>query len=169
MGTQTAQPASASPGPARSPCIGVCTTTYGDLTCRGCRRYSHEVVGWNSYDERQKWQVLDRIRDIMVGSVQSCLAARRVRDILEASAEVRYRPRRPQAREVDAYEVMRRLVLRRKPPPWWPPGVAVAEGAGILKSLLRAVEQEALRRSRAIYGRSFQAAESPSGEAQSAS
>ena len=27
----------------RTPCIGVCSTTYGDDICRGCRRFRHEI------------------------------------------------------------------------------------------------------------------------------
>ncbi len=31
-------------GRPRTPCVGMCSTTYGDLVCRGCRRFSHEIV-----------------------------------------------------------------------------------------------------------------------------
>lgn len=45
-----------------TPCVGICSTTYGDTVCRGCRRYLHEVIAWNRYDDNQKrliWQRLD--------------------------------------------------------------------------------------------------------------
>ena len=38
----------------RTPCIGVCSTVFGDTVCRGCRRFSHEVVNWNAYTDEQK-------------------------------------------------------------------------------------------------------------------
>jgi len=43
----------------KTPCIGVCSTGIGDSVCRGCKRFSHEVVNWNGYSEQQK-QVIDR-------------------------------------------------------------------------------------------------------------
>ncbi|MEO6698945.1 MAG: DUF1289 domain-containing protein [Paraperlucidibaca sp.] len=45
-----------------TPCVGICSTTYGDTVCRGCRRYLHEVIDWNRYSAEQKrliWQRLD--------------------------------------------------------------------------------------------------------------
>lgn len=45
-----------------TPCAGRCSTVFGDLVCRGCRRYNHEVIHWNTYDSAQReavWQRLD--------------------------------------------------------------------------------------------------------------
>ena len=45
-----------------TPCIGICSTTYGDTVCRGCRRYLPEVIEWNRYSDYEKrliWQRLD--------------------------------------------------------------------------------------------------------------
>lgn len=45
-----------------TPCVGICSTTYGDEVCRGCRRYLHEVINWNRYSDTEKrliWQRLD--------------------------------------------------------------------------------------------------------------
>jgi len=44
--------------PVKTPCIGVCSTGIGDSVCRGCKRFSHEVIDWNSYTPAQK-QVVD--------------------------------------------------------------------------------------------------------------
>ena len=38
----------------RTPCIGVCSTGIGDSVCRGCKRFDHEVIRWNSYTHDQK-------------------------------------------------------------------------------------------------------------------
>lgn len=43
----------------KTPCIGVCSTGIGDSVCRGCKRFSHEVIDWNSYSREQK-AVIDR-------------------------------------------------------------------------------------------------------------
>ncbi len=45
----------------RTPCVGICSTTYGGDVCRGCKRYAHEVIGWNGYSEDQKQLVWDRL------------------------------------------------------------------------------------------------------------
>ncbi|MDF2447130.1 MAG: hypothetical protein K0S46_2366 [Moraxellaceae bacterium] len=49
-----------------TPCVGICSTTYGDVVCRGCRRYLHEVIDWNRYSDAQKrliWQRLDAVQE----------------------------------------------------------------------------------------------------------
>ena len=44
-----------------TPCIGVCSTVFGDTVCRGCRRFSHEVVHWNGYTNEEKTIVWRRL------------------------------------------------------------------------------------------------------------
>ena len=46
----------------KTPCIGLCSTVFGDSVCRGCMRFIHEVIDWNRYDATHKaiiWQRLD--------------------------------------------------------------------------------------------------------------
>ena len=38
----------------KTPCIGVCSTVFGDDVCRGCKRFQHEVIQWNSYSDPEK-------------------------------------------------------------------------------------------------------------------
>jgi len=45
--------------PVKTPCIGVCSTGIGDSVCRGCKRFCHEVIDWNSYTTQQK-RIIDR-------------------------------------------------------------------------------------------------------------
>ena len=59
----------------RTPCVGICSTTYGDLVCRGCKRFAHEIVEWNGYDEVQQDAVrerLQRLRDEVLMLVLDC-------------------------------------------------------------------------------------------------
>jgi uncharacterized protein len=49
----------------RTPCIGVCSTGIGDSVCRGCKRFSHEVIHWNGYSEAQKQIVDKRLADFL--------------------------------------------------------------------------------------------------------
>ena len=49
----------------RTPCIGICSTTsVGDTICRGCKRYSFEVINWNSYSDDEKLAVLSRVEKL---------------------------------------------------------------------------------------------------------
>lgn len=48
----------------RTPCIGVCSTVFGGDVCRGCKRFAHEVIDWNSYSDAQKQLVWDRLARI---------------------------------------------------------------------------------------------------------
>ena len=48
----------------RTPCVGICSTTYGDLVCRGCKRFSHEIVQWNGYDKDQQGLIWDRLTSL---------------------------------------------------------------------------------------------------------
>ena len=46
----------------KTPCVGLCSTVFGDTVCRGCMRFVHEVIDWNKYNPEQKqiiWQRLD--------------------------------------------------------------------------------------------------------------
>ena len=36
------------------PCRGMCTTTYGDLSCGTCGRSQEEITNWNTYYSQQK-------------------------------------------------------------------------------------------------------------------
>ncbi|MDF1630028.1 MAG: DUF1289 domain-containing protein [Alcanivoracaceae bacterium] len=55
--------------PVGTPCIGVCSTTFGDTVCRGCKRFLHEVVDWNRYQDNEKrtvWRRLDQLLCLVV-------------------------------------------------------------------------------------------------------
>jgi len=48
-------------GNVKTPCIGVCSTGIGDVVCRGCKRFAHEVIDWNGYTQEQRQLVVDRL------------------------------------------------------------------------------------------------------------
>jgi predicted Fe-S protein YdhL (DUF1289 family) len=50
----------------KTPCVGLCSTVYGDLVCRGCKRFHHEVIHWNGYDEAAKRAVWMRLEQLLV-------------------------------------------------------------------------------------------------------
>jgi predicted Fe-S protein YdhL (DUF1289 family) len=60
--------------PIKTPCVGLCSTVYGDLVCRGCKRFHHEVVNWNLYGDDAKRAVLQRLEALLVQVMQGKLA-----------------------------------------------------------------------------------------------
>lgn len=57
----------------KTPCIGVCSTGIGDAVCRGCKRFCHEVIDWNSYSEEQKVVIDRRLSDFLSQCVSNKL------------------------------------------------------------------------------------------------
>ena len=55
----------------KTPCIGVCSTVFGDDVCRGCKRFQHEVIQWNSYSDPEKESVLTRLETLKTQIMQS--------------------------------------------------------------------------------------------------
>jgi predicted Fe-S protein YdhL (DUF1289 family) len=49
----------------KTPCIGVCSTGIGDRVCRGCKRFAHEVIHWNSYNEEEKGAIELRLSQFL--------------------------------------------------------------------------------------------------------
>ncbi|WP_096085768.1 DUF1289 domain-containing protein [Agaribacterium haliotis] len=50
---------------ALSPCVGICSTGIGDSVCRGCKRYMHEVIDWNSYSAEQQHTIVARLSELI--------------------------------------------------------------------------------------------------------
>lgn len=59
--------------PVKTPCIGVCSTGIGDSVCRGCKRFSHEVIDWNSYTPQQKGIIDGRLSGFLSQCVSNKL------------------------------------------------------------------------------------------------
>lgn len=78
----------------KTPCVGVCSTTFGDTVCRGCRRFLHEVVNWNGYSEAQKaivWRRLDNFMTLVVNNYFLVDDPARLRSQLDYQ-NIRYQP-----------------------------------------------------------------------------
>ena len=97
----------------RTPCIGICSTTYGGDVCRGCKRFAHEVIDWNRYSEEQKQLVWDRLTKLVIEVVTPRLAIHDI-DLMSLtlrSLGVRYHL--DQAPEFGALELLRALGHQR--------------------------------------------------------
>lgn len=149
------------PDPAGSPCIGVCSTTYGDLICRGCYRFAHEVTEWNAYRGEQRAAVQQRLDQLRAGAAAHQLSAERIAQLVPLAASVRLRRTAGMAPSAIAHEVLRRLVLKGRPPPWLADAADGEEsrqqGVEQGRALLAGIDQEMLKRSRARYQQSFRA------------
>lgn len=119
----------------RTPCVGICSTTYGDLVCRGCRRFAHEIRDWNQYSGEQRTRIWARLNEVRAGATLAevevtdpDLAARDPEEIAEVVARC-----------------LRRGELR---------GFRAPDGADAAELQAR-IEREAWSRSVAYYERAF--------------
>ena len=49
-----------------TPCLGICSTTFGDEVCKGCKRFSHEVVSWTKYSLEEREIINNRIEKFKI-------------------------------------------------------------------------------------------------------
>jgi len=136
-----------------TPCVGICSTTYGDLVCRGCKRFAHEIVQWNGYSGAQRdviWQRLFELRR------QAVAAAVRVVDEACFRAVCQARELAPDLPwELAAYELLRSIVAKDQDPHVY--GLEPIEAQPVL-ALLRAIDADIYHRSQAHYEHSFRVA-----------
>lgn len=59
---------------ASTPCLGICSTTYGDNVCKGCKRFVHEVINWNKYSILEKELVNTRLEDFKLTVLRDMLS-----------------------------------------------------------------------------------------------
>lgn len=77
-----------------TPCAGRCSTVFGDSVCRGCRRFNHEVIKWNTYTAEQQsavWHRLDAQLDQILVPLLPLADLRHVEGFV-LSKRVRLRP-----------------------------------------------------------------------------
>jgi len=130
--------------------VGICSTTYGDLVCRGCKRFAHEIVQWNGYDETQQqriWSRLNQLRDEVVAQQVKIIDQPRFRALVEQAGL------QNASSEEQIYEMLRRLVAESKP---LSKAGLVGVGSEQLSIVaLRAIDAEIFTRSQAHYERNF--------------
>ncbi|HET8706075.1 MAG TPA: DUF1289 domain-containing protein, partial [Pseudomonadales bacterium] len=81
----------------QTPCVGICSTVYGDMVCRGCKRFAHEVIAWNSYTPEQKilvWHRLDHLLQQVLESKLRVTDATLIQQSLKTHG-IRFRAERP--------------------------------------------------------------------------
>ena len=49
-----------------TPCIGICSTTFGDDVCKGCKRFSHEITNWGKFSTDERVVVNSRLEQFKI-------------------------------------------------------------------------------------------------------
>ena len=44
-----------------TPCIGICSTTFGDDVCKGCKRFSYEITNWGKFSTDERAVLISRL------------------------------------------------------------------------------------------------------------
>ena len=138
----------------QTPCIGICSTTYGDLICRGCKRFAHEVTGWNGYADAQRGAVWRRLNELRDAAVAEFVRIENEAILLEAAAALRIAPPPDCTGLSIAYETLRRT---RGAPDLAALGLAVSSFAADIAAdaLFGAIDREFYARATAAYERNF--------------
>ncbi|MEM6710457.1 MAG: DUF1289 domain-containing protein [Pseudomonadota bacterium] len=132
----------------RTPCVGICSTTYGDLVCRGCKRFAHEITGWNGYSDGQRSDVETRLQTLRAGAIDRFLQVDDSTDSVASLHRVQALIDACKQRQSDRLDDELRSA-------WAGRGVRIAAGFDTLEGLLRAIDDEWFSRSRGVYERSF--------------
>ena len=140
----------------QTPCIGICSTTYGDLICRGCKRFAHEVTGWNGYADPQRAAVWGRLKDLRDAAVAEFVRVDNEAVLLEAAAAFRIAPAPDWTGLSVAYEILRRT---RGTPDLASLGLVRSDFAAdadiAAHELFGAIDREFYARATAAYERNF--------------
>lgn len=90
-----------------TPCIGVCSTVIGDSVCRGCKRYSHEIIHWNSFNEEQKRLIDQRLEGFLKQIVATYLQVIDADLLQQKIAQYKIRVAKHRGHANAAYELIR--------------------------------------------------------------
>ena len=133
-----------------TPCAGRCSTVFGDSVCRGCRRFNHEVIKWNTYSLEQQsavWHRLDAQLDQILVTMLP-LANIEVAEKFVLSKRVRLRDDASKGRKL--YHALK-ICEKNK-------NFADESGLGIQSKQVKSIWQEFERRVLALATASFEMA-----------
>lgn len=142
----------------RTPCVGICSTTYGDLVCRGCKRFSHEIVGWNTYTHAQRQDIearLARLKAGVIGALLTVLDEAQCREAIAADQATQTLESDETALLLQVYEYLTRARTDSEMRALTPLAIRLAPHIESVAALRDAVDAEFLSRSKAAYERSF--------------
>jgi len=53
-----------------TPCIGICSTTFGDDVCKGCKRFSYEITNWGKFSTDERAVVNSRLEQFKINILE---------------------------------------------------------------------------------------------------
>ncbi len=53
-----------------TPCIGICSTTFGDDVCKGCKRFSYEITNWGKFSNEERAVVNSRLEQFKLNILE---------------------------------------------------------------------------------------------------
>ena len=136
----------------RTPCVGICSTTYGDLVCRGCKRFAHEIDQWNGYASGQRVLVWERLFKLREGAFSAHAEVVDAALLLERAKRFRVADLEALSEGNIAYEVIRRAGRETD---FTALGIAPHAPAETASALYERIEQELYARSLAQYEHDF--------------
>ena len=84
--------------------------------CRGCKRFAHEVVGWNGFEDSQRALVWQRLGQLLRESVAACIAIDDEARLGAAAASCNLTASADAAIELVAFDVLRQHLARNEDP-----------------------------------------------------
>lgn len=90
-----------------TPCVGICSTVYGDDVCRGCKRTSSEVIAWNTWDDIEKQRVFDHLGAMMTQIIQPFIIIHEPELLRQQLETLQIRYRDDQSPYCDVYYLLR--------------------------------------------------------------
>lgn len=138
-----------------TPCVGICSTSIAGSVCRGCKRYAHEVIRWNSYspEERQIiWKRLEHFRVTILANWLVVVDETLLKDQLEHQ-KIKFNPALPAM--ALAYDLLRAGASQMQDPAAY--GLQrLPHCAGLaMPVIFERIEKEYLELSEAHYSRYF--------------
>lgn len=136
----------------RTPCIGICSTTYGDLVCRGCKRFAHEIDQWNGYQTAQRALVWERLFKLREGAFLTHAVVLNEEVVLQQARQFKIPDLEVLSPTNLAYEVVRRVGRRSD---FAALGIEPRQAAANVSELYQRIEHELYSRSIAQYEHDF--------------
>ena len=134
-----------------TPCVGICSTSHGDIVCRGCKRFYNEVRDWQDFSLEQREMVENRLlllkRECVLSSIEvfdiEILQERTTNLVAQESEDLALR----------LYEAL--MHCRGEFEGW---GIRVSysnESTITPEQVLKHIEDEFFERSQALFGKFF--------------
>lgn len=139
----------------KTPCIGVCSTGIGDSVCRGCKRFAHEVIGWNGYSEDERRAILRRIEALTKQVMQERVLVVDKQQLVSQLEQNRVRVNPGMSEYCLAYEAIRVFGSQLKDLGWIGCQARGHWQQADVAEIKRSVEENLFELSRAHYERYF--------------